>query len=93
MTLVDLPERHHQPLRRDERFVALCDLAERMGLQVKLDVGAHRLGHKGQEYRALGPLAIGIPERPVMMLEYITYGRSLGHAAAIAVERLRKMRR
>lgn len=71
----------------DPEFANLCAEADRRGLRVSLDVGTELFGREPHEYRRLGPLIVGIPERPQMVVVLLsdsnvpTFTRSLRDAA------------
>lgn len=78
----------------DPEFANLCADAEALGLHVSLDASPTLLGREPHEYRLLGPLIIGIPERPQMMV--VPFGpkgfdRTLHQASVLAREKLAAM--
>lgn len=81
---------HRQP---DPEFETLCAEAERKGLQVSFDVSSQIFGKEPYEYRSLGPLIVGIPERPQLVMVPMGLGvdRSLRQASAIAREQLERI--
>lgn len=83
----------------DPEFIGLCADAQQRGLRVSLDVGTEVFGREPHEYRHLGPLIIGIPERPQMVVVLLTdpnvpgFKRSLRDAATLAREKLAALHR
>lgn len=61
--------------------LALCIEAEMRGLRVTLDVGDRILGMEGREFRTLGPILIGVPERESLITTWIAFDRSISDGA------------
>lgn len=75
----------------DPEFIGLCTRAESRGLRVTLDVGSQALGREPYEYRQLGPLIVGIPERPQMIIIPFGLARASRTLREAAVEARRML--
>lgn len=79
---------HRQP---DPEFETLCAEAERKGLHVSFDVSSQIFGNEPYEYRSLGPLIVGIPERPQLVSVPLGSAYTIRQASAIAREKLERI--